>query len=164
MMPDEVMRLDNRKCIVLLRGHKPLLLDKITPEEFPVQAELKYTKITDYSPEWRNKTPSVTPHSIMQDRPAATPPASGQNVKNPLPEIESSNSPIPNHPSWYTDKSYLGCLRAYPPTAHDTSKEAAPPIENPTYGKLETFETIEVNTIKNSGMIRPVDDGQAHAD
>jgi len=53
MMPDEVMRMDNRKCIVLLRGQKPLMLDKITPEEFPAHEKLRYTKITDYSPNWR---------------------------------------------------------------------------------------------------------------
>jgi len=54
MMPDEVMRLDNKKSIVLLRGHKPLLLDKITPEEFPVHRLLSHTKITDYAPHWRD--------------------------------------------------------------------------------------------------------------
>lgn len=53
MMPDEIMRLDNKKCIVLLRGQKPLLLDKITPEEFPAHSRLRHVKIKDYAPEWR---------------------------------------------------------------------------------------------------------------
>jgi type IV secretion system protein VirD4 len=53
MMPDEIMRMDNKKCIVLLRGQKPLMLDKIVPEEFPAFSKLRYTRIKDYTPEWR---------------------------------------------------------------------------------------------------------------
>ena len=34
MQPDEVMRMDNRQCLVLLRGQKPMLLYKIIPDEF----------------------------------------------------------------------------------------------------------------------------------
>ncbi|MCL2202162.1 MAG: type IV secretory system conjugative DNA transfer family protein, partial [Oscillospiraceae bacterium] len=55
MMPDEVLRMDNKKCIVILRGQKPLMLDKITPEEFPVHSQLKLTIITDYFPTWHKK-------------------------------------------------------------------------------------------------------------
>jgi type IV secretion system protein VirD4 len=53
MMPDEILRMDNGKCLILLRGQKPLMLYKITPEEFPVFAKLKRARITDYTPEWR---------------------------------------------------------------------------------------------------------------
>jgi type IV secretion system protein VirD4 len=60
MMPDEVLRMENEKELVLLRGQKPLLLDKITPEEFPLQDRLTYTKISDYSPSWRTAPPAET--------------------------------------------------------------------------------------------------------
>ena len=35
MNPDEVLRLENRKCLALFKGHKPALLYKMTPEELP---------------------------------------------------------------------------------------------------------------------------------
>jgi type IV secretion system protein VirD4 len=53
MMPDEILRMDNGKCLILLRGQKPLTLRKITPEEFPVYEELKSARITEYTPKWR---------------------------------------------------------------------------------------------------------------
>ncbi len=53
MLPDEVLRLPNDQCIVLLRGQKPLLLHKIIPDELPMFRELVPVKITDYVPEWR---------------------------------------------------------------------------------------------------------------
>lgn len=55
MMPDEVRRLDKNKAILLIRGSKPLLLDKITPEEHPAFENLKYCKAIDYEPEWKRK-------------------------------------------------------------------------------------------------------------
>ena len=36
MYPDEVLRMDNRECLVMLRAQPKILkLYKITPEEFP---------------------------------------------------------------------------------------------------------------------------------
>jgi hypothetical protein len=55
-MPDEILRTDNAKCLVLLRGQKPLMLDKITPEEFPVFEKLKFSRITEYIPPWREQS------------------------------------------------------------------------------------------------------------
>ena len=54
MMPDEVRRLQKDKAILLVRGAKPLLLNKITPEEHPSFKELKYCKSIDYVPKWRH--------------------------------------------------------------------------------------------------------------
>ena len=53
MMPDELLQLDNSKCIVLPRGQKPLRLTKITPEEMPAFARLKPSRVVDYIPAWR---------------------------------------------------------------------------------------------------------------
>ena len=53
MLPDELLRLDNSQEIVLFRGHKPLQLYKITPEELPDFEKLQPVRITDYIPEWR---------------------------------------------------------------------------------------------------------------
>lgn len=53
MMPDEVRRLPKDKAILLIRGAKPLMLDKITPEEHPSFKSLKYCKSIEYIPAWR---------------------------------------------------------------------------------------------------------------
>ena len=57
MMPDEVRRLQKDKAILLVRGAKPLLLNKITPEEHPSFKKLKYCKSTAYVPKWRQGAP-----------------------------------------------------------------------------------------------------------
>ena len=48
MMPDEVRRLQKDKAILLIRGAKPLLLSKISPEEHPSFKNLKYCKSIEY--------------------------------------------------------------------------------------------------------------------
>jgi type IV secretion system protein VirD4 len=58
LMPDEILRTDNAKCLILLRGQKPLMLDKITPEEFPAFKKLKFSRITEYAPPWRETDPA----------------------------------------------------------------------------------------------------------
>jgi hypothetical protein len=53
MQPDEVLRLPNEQCLVMIRGQKPLLLYKLKPEELPGYVEITPVRITDYVPEWR---------------------------------------------------------------------------------------------------------------
>ena len=53
MMPDEIRRLPKDKSILLVRGAKPLMLSKITPEEHPCYEKLKPCKAIDHIPEWR---------------------------------------------------------------------------------------------------------------
>jgi hypothetical protein len=53
MLPDEVLRLPNDQSLVLLRGQKPLLLNKIIPDELPSFKRLVSVRIVDYIPEWR---------------------------------------------------------------------------------------------------------------
>ena len=55
MMPDEVRRLPRNKAILLIRGCKPILLDKITPEEFSDFHKLLHCKAIEHIPEWRKK-------------------------------------------------------------------------------------------------------------
>lgn len=55
MMPDEVRRLPRDKAILLIRGSKPIMLNKIMPEELPAFDELKYCKAIDHIPKWREK-------------------------------------------------------------------------------------------------------------
>ena len=53
MQPDEVLRLDSRKCIAMFQGQKPALLYKLTPEELPDYPGLKTCRVIDYIPEWK---------------------------------------------------------------------------------------------------------------
>lgn len=55
MMPDEVRRLPKEKALLLVRGAKPLMLNKITPEEHPYFEKLKYCKAIDYLPAWKKQ-------------------------------------------------------------------------------------------------------------
>lgn len=53
MQPDEILRLDNKRCIALFRGHKPALLYKLTPEELPGYSDLQSCRVIDYIPQWK---------------------------------------------------------------------------------------------------------------
>lgn len=48
MQPDEVLRLDNAKSIVMLRGQLPMLLYKVTPPEFADFKKLRTLSIARY--------------------------------------------------------------------------------------------------------------------
>ena len=52
MLPDEILRLDQSRCIALSQGRKPALLYKLAPEELPDYNTLKPCKVIDYTPEW----------------------------------------------------------------------------------------------------------------
>lgn len=49
---DEILRLPTSKLLVILRGNKPLLLDKIRYTEHPLAQKLKDSFIYEYKPEW----------------------------------------------------------------------------------------------------------------
>lgn len=53
MYPDEIEHMDNRECLILVRGQKPLKAMKIIPDELSEFHKLKRTKITEYVPKWR---------------------------------------------------------------------------------------------------------------
>ena len=55
MYPEEVLQLDNRECLLLIRGQKPIKAFKIIPEEISAFKELEYTRISDYIPKWRRE-------------------------------------------------------------------------------------------------------------
>lgn len=54
MYPDEIEHMDNRECLILVRGQKPLKAMKIIPDELSVFHKLKRTRITEYVPKWRD--------------------------------------------------------------------------------------------------------------
>jgi type IV secretion system protein VirD4 len=66
MLPDEILRLDRDKCIVLFQGHKPALLYKLSPESIPAYAQLRPRRIIDYMPEWKREE-AVSDRQVIQE-------------------------------------------------------------------------------------------------
>ena len=60
---DEILRLPTSKLLAILRGNKPLLLDKMRYTEHPLAKKLKDSSIYDYIPEW-TKNNRITENSI----------------------------------------------------------------------------------------------------
>lgn len=88
MMPDEVLRMDNRKCLVLLRGQQPLSLYKIIPDEFPSFRQLRNTPVKEYIPNWRMEPEHKTqmPPVKASGQTPPVPPAKEEKpqLKNPV--------------------------------------------------------------------------------
>ncbi len=107
MQPDEVLRLDYRKCIALFQGHKPALLYKLTPEEFPACAGLVPCRVADYLPAWKQKElreeqkPAAEEQSkaVQRPQPAAQkrdskPPARQTARRSPVATATASMEPV----------------------------------------------------------------------
>lgn len=52
MYPEEILQMDNKECLLLIRGQKPLKAYKIIPDELSSYKELKYTRVSEYVPKW----------------------------------------------------------------------------------------------------------------
>ncbi|PJI10416.1 conjugal transfer protein TraG [Clostridium sp. CT7] len=55
MNPDEILRLPNEKEILILRGQKPLILDKMDYTKHRLSKFMRPIKVSDYKPEWTQK-------------------------------------------------------------------------------------------------------------
>lgn len=75
MLPDEILRLDNRQCLVLLRGQKPMQLYKIIPDELPAFRQLRETAVREHTPIWRQQPePETAKPTAPPVAPSAVPP------------------------------------------------------------------------------------------
>jgi hypothetical protein len=153
--------------LILLRGQKPLILSKITPEEFPVFEKLKSARITDYVPKWR-ETQDFGQENETADECAPEKAAVRSNVNEPpiqlkfedFPDAETrvrsdeieedTNGADSARVSWYPKTEYS--------LSEDGDAETAP--ENPVirnnaavnkYGALKPVE-ITPEDIKNTGI------------
>ena len=103
MQPDEVLRLDRRKCIALFQGRKPALLYKLAPEELPDYGGLRSRKVIDYVPEWKR-----------QDEQAA---AARKSAAPPAPEQQSGERSHPVQVNPAEDLDY----QVASPAQHDSA-------------------------------------------
>ena len=105
MQPDEVQRMDNKQCIVLLRGQKPMLLYKIIPDEFSAFRRLRPTPVSEHIPVWRARLaneaekqagyPGQEPHQAEPD------PA-------PAPQLEAKTKEPKDGPELRFDYDFTG--------------------------------------------------------
>ncbi len=96
MQPDEVLRLDYQKCIALFQGHKPALLYKLTPEEFPACASLVPCRVADYVPAWKQKEQREEQPPTAGKKPTVTQrmqPAAQKRDSRP-PEKQTARRPV----------------------------------------------------------------------
>ena len=87
MQPDEVLRLDRRKCIALFQGHKPALLYKLAPEEFPDYSKLKSCRVIDYVPKWKQREDEASTQKEPAAKPTPLVPEQQRAEAAPSPEI-----------------------------------------------------------------------------
>lgn len=138
MLPDEVLRMDNRECLVLLRGQNPLKLYKIKPNEHPSFKSLHDVRIADYTPEWRRweeavKPAASAPSPVPQPEtpaPPADPVLAGQTQG----EAEQSNP----QPERFTRQEFDYGLLDMEPDSQDTQ----PPDTDAPYGAFDLIETL----------------------
>lgn len=96
MQPDEIQRMDNKQCLVLLRGQKPMLLYKIIPDEFPAFQKLRPTPVSEHIPAWRARMASES------EKPAEPPrqePPQAEPEPAPAPQSEAKAQEPPDVPS-----------------------------------------------------------------
>lgn len=54
---DEILRMAATQLLVILRGNKPLLLDKMRYTEHPLAKKLKDSYVLEYTPKWTKNMP-----------------------------------------------------------------------------------------------------------
>ncbi len=89
MLPDEILRLDSRKCIAFFQGHKPALLYKLAPEELPAYGKLRPCRVLDYTPDWKKKEDEQATQRAER--------AARQSTKKPMPKnnLAPPAAPVP---------------------------------------------------------------------
>ena len=58
---DEILRISTTQLLGILRGNKPILLDKMMYKEHPLAKKLKDSSIFDYTPKWTKNLPEKIP-------------------------------------------------------------------------------------------------------
>lgn len=96
MLPDEVLRLDNEQCLVMLRGRQPMMLYKITPEELADGHKLRPIRISDYQTRHmpKSRTSKESAYTVAANNMALdNTPKQKEEIKEPA-TSRSSGTPI----------------------------------------------------------------------
>ncbi|MDB7881062.1 type IV secretory system conjugative DNA transfer family protein [Flavonifractor plautii] len=154
MYLDEVLHMNNRECLVLLRGQNVLKLYKITPEEFPAFCRLKDVRVSSHTPRWRITEESERRHApqpAQKPTPAAdaTPPQPPQAPPSPSatpspPEagIEREARREKRRPASEPQYSYGLMDSSLCGLEGDAEEDTGELAETAPYGALELMETM----------------------
>ena len=135
MLPDEILRMDNRESIILLRGQKPLKLYKITPEEHPSFSRLQDVRVADYVPEWRRREEST--EGEIEQAAAQCPDLQVQPAGDEVPAVSEQESAQPPEPGAGRSS---GQERERGPEP-DAGGEDQPDVDSP-YGAFDLIEML----------------------
>ena len=135
--------MDNRECLVLLRGEKPMRLYKIIPDEHPSFGRLRDVKVSDYVPHWRQEEeqpkskpappppePAAEPDPVPSKPPAPDP--QQETAPEQTPPAKSSEGWAPKYDYGLLDPEVGGYDGADP---QDT------PGQDARYGAFDLIET-----------------------
>ena len=88
MNPDEILRLPNEKEILILRGQKPLMLDKMDYTKHRLSRFMRPIKVSDYKPDWTqeyfDETNKKSPAKEVKDKTSE----SSNNLENSNSAVE----------------------------------------------------------------------------
>ena len=137
LQPDEFLRLDKFKCIVMLNHYKPAELYKIMLEELPAYKELVKCSVFDYVPEWKRRedenkkrTPQKTasvPHETSAGHSSQAAvhfvPQENTSEKKQVPDREKACSRKPHAVAMPRQKSGEQCIYDFSDMKEGTSPE-----------------------------------------
>lgn len=114
LQPDEFLRLDKFKCIVMFNHYKPAELYKIMLEELPAYKELVKCSVFDYVPEWKRRedenkkrTPQKTASVPHETSAGHSSQAAAHFVQQ---ENTSEKKQVPDREKACTRKSHVGAM------------------------------------------------------
>lgn len=94
---DEVLRLPNDQALIIIRGHKPLKVQKFDYSMHPEASKLKSCKASQYVPEWRRREIESGKDSLSEPRPKSPPkkkpPKKKQSVLQAAQDATSADEP-----------------------------------------------------------------------
>lgn len=93
---DEVMRLPNDQALIIIRGHKPLKVQKFDYSRHPEAGKLKSCKASKYIPEWRRKEIETGKDSLVEPIPIPLPKKKTPRKKASSVKPSSNEVPIDN--------------------------------------------------------------------
>ena len=135
MLPDEILRMDNRECLVLLRGQKPLRLYKIVPDEHPSFGQLRDVRVSDYTPHWRQEEAKPAPPPTAPKE--AVPSERTSPAPAPAPKLEQE---VPaTTPITLPQQFDYGLLS---PELADLEGPGIGPDQDAPYGAFDLIETL----------------------
>jgi type IV secretion system protein VirD4 len=139
MQPDEVLRLPNEQCLVMIRGQKPLLLHKIIPDELPGYTEIVPARITDHVPQWRAAQADGGTSTEVEAN-AETP-----DAPNALYEAPRKARPFPNVQYTLADQTSIDSLQ--PQERQDDKQHTQ--LAQHRYGALDLADEIDIEQLQD---------------